>query len=439
MSARSNRTGKKAAVLLTAAAMITLAACGGSPSAAEDPATGTDTGTGAAEEVDLRIAWSGSDARTQVTQEALDLYMDRNPHVNIEVEFTTSANFWDRLTTQVAGGNAPDIIQMSGRFLGRYATSDTLLDLETLPIDISGWEPGPLEAQTVDGTLYAIPGGLDGHAVVYNATKLAELGIDPPEEDWTWSEFADLATEISDAAGEGYWGSKDAGFRYEPLQSFLAGKGKKLFEDGALGFEADDLREYWQLWADLREADAVVPAAKQAEGSHNPEDSGLVQGFAAIDFYTSSQYGNLLGLTEDELGMVPYPFADDGTPGQVSRVSLGWSITAGTEHPEEAAKLVDFIVNDPDAGTILGTSRGVPPSPEVRAQVREEVDEAQLADFDLLQFVQSHDADITPVLPTRWPDIETLLERTHDEIAFGQISLDDGVAKFMAEAEGLMG
>lgn len=437
MSARPSRTfRRRAAAVLGAAIAITLAACGSaSPSDSDDGGTG-----GSEEDVDLRIAWSGSDARTAATQEALDLYMERNPHVDIEVEFTTAANFWDRLTTQVAGGNAPDIIQMSGRFLGQYASNDTLLDLETLNIDVSDWEPGPLEAQTVNGTLYAIPAGLDSHAVVYDATKLSELGIDPPEQDWTWSEFADLAREVSDAAGEDYWGSKDAGFRYEPLQSYLAGQGKKLFEDdGSLGFEADDLREFWNFWEELRADGAVVPAAKQAEGSHNPEDSGVVNGFSAIDFTTSSQYANFAGLTSNEIGMVPYPFADDGTPGQVSRVSLGWSITASTEHPEEAAKLVDFIVNDPEAASIMGTVRGVPPSPEIRAQVREEVDEVESTTFDLLEFVNSHDAEITPVLPTRWPDIESLLERTHDEIAFGRISVDDAVEQFMTQAEGMTG
>lgn len=90
----------------------------------------------------------------------VDLYTELNPNVTIEVEYTTSTNFWDRLTTQVAGGNAPDIIQMSGQILAQYASNQVLLPMDDIigdAISVEGWDEGLLEAQTIDGVLYGVP------------------------------------------------------------------------------------------------------------------------------------------------------------------------------------------------------------------------------------------------------------------------------------------
>lgn len=430
---RRFRTRTAVAALAVGGLTITLAGCGqsdeGSSGGAED------------EDVVLRIAWSGSDDRNVRTQDALDLYMDEHPNVEIKVEYTTSTNFWDRLTTQVAGGNAPDIIQMSGQLLARYATSDVLLDFGEFvpdPVSDEGWEAQPLEAQTIDGTLYGMPPGVDGHAVLYDASKFEELGIQPPDSEWTWSEFGDLAQQISDAAGDGYYGSEDGGPQYEALQSFVNQRGKQLFDGDELGFDEEDLTDFWQMWSDLRESGATVPADLQTAQGANPENSGIVQGYAAMDFTTSSQYTNFVGLSPNTVGMTTYPFGDDGEPGQVWRAGLAWSITKNTEFPEQAADLIDFLVNDSEAGAILQTTRGVPASPAIREEVREEVDETELASFEYLDLIQSYDAQITPVLPVGFGDFNELFQRLYYEVAFERMSVDDAVAQFFTEAPGLL-
>lgn len=437
MTVRTTRQRAVTALTATMGAVLVagLAACG-----SDGDSAGAEGGDG---DVSLRIAWSGSDERNTRTQDALDLYMDQNPNVDVSVEYTTATNFWDRLTTQVAGGNAPDIIQMSGQVLSQYATSDVLLDLGPFvddgTIDVEGWEEEPLEAQTIDGTLYGIPPGLDGHALVYDATKFEELGIEAPAETWTWSEFGDLAREIAAAGGEGYYGTEDGGPQYEVLQSFLNQRGKQLFEGNELGFEAQDVKDLWQFWGDLREDGAAVPADLQTAQGANPENSGVVQGYAAMDFTTSSQYTNFVGLSPGEVGMATYPFGDDGAPGQVWRAGMAWSVTRTSANADEAAKLIDFLVNDSEAGALLQTTRGVPASPVIREEVLGTVDETEQRSFEHLETVQAHDALVTPVLPTGFGDFNDLYQRIYYEYAFGRMSLDEAVDQFMSEAPGLLG
>ena len=410
---------------------VVIAGCGGS---------GDQAGQG---DVELRVAWSGSDDRNARTQEALDLFMERNPDVSIKVEYTTTTNFWDRLTTQVAAGEAPDIIQMSGQTLAQYATNDVLFDMGEFmpdPIDVSDWEEEPLAAQTFDDTLYGIPPALDGHALIYDATKFEELGIEPPTETWTWSEFADLARAVKAAAGDDYYGTEDGGAQYEVLQSFLLQRGKVMFDaDGRLGFDRQDVVDLWTFWAGLRDEGTAVPADVQMEYGTSPENSGVVQGFAAMDFAVSSLYTNYVALTPRDVGITTYPFGDDGTPGQVWRAGFAWSITRSSDHPDEAARLIDFLVNDPDAGEILLTTRGVPASPAIREEVRAVVDEADQASFDYLDTLLEHGATITPLLPAGFRDFRDLYERLYYEVAFGRMTIEEGADELMAQAERIAG
>lgn len=418
-----------AAITALTAALLT--GCGDSDDQAEDGA------------VELRVAWSGSDERNRRTQEALDLYMERNPHLSITVEYTSTTDFWDRLTTQVAAREAPDIVQMSGQTLAQYATNDVLYDMAEFtpdPIDVADWEEEPLAAQTFDGTLYGIPPALDGHALVYDATKFEELGLEPPSETWTWSEFADLARAVKTAAGDDYYGTEDGGAQYEVLQSFLLQRGRELFdEDGRPGFERQDIVDLWTFWAELRDEGVAVPANVQTEYGTSPENSGVIQGFAAMDFAVSSLYTNYVALTQRDVGITTYPFGDDGTPGQVWRAGFSWSITRGSDHPEEAARLIDFLVNDPDAGELLLTSRGVPASPAIREEVRAVVDEADQASFDYLETLQAHDATINPLMPTGFPDFRDLYERLYYEVAFDRMTIDEGADELLRQAEQLLG
>lgn len=434
MQAQSfSRRARRTAVAVLAAAGLVAGIAGCAPGGSGDPDG----------PVTLRIAWSGSEDRTQRTQAALDLYMERNPNVTIEVEYTTSTNFWDRLTTQVAGGNAPDIIQMSGQILAQYATNDVLLALDDeiigTIISVDGWDQGLLDAQTIDGGLYGVPPGVDGHAMIYDATKLAELGIAPPPNDWTWDDYAALTTEISEAAGDGYYGSEDGGPQYEVLQTFLAQRGKALFdEDGQLGFDEQDVTDIWNMFTELRRAGATVPADLQTAQGANPENSGVVQDYAAFDFTTSSQYTNFVGLSPRDVDMVTYPFANDGTPGQIWRSGLAWSITRTSPNIDTAADLIDFLVNDSEAGALLQTTRGVPAAPAIRAEVLEQVDEVEARSFEYLDTVLSYDAIATPIFPPGFADVRDLYQRLYYEVAFDRLSVDEAVAQFFAEAPGYL-
>lgn len=443
MSTLNSPLRRTRALALGAALLMALAACSGAPTPSGQAPTGGPTDAPSldtSQPVSLRIAWSGSQDRTDRTLQAIDRFKAKYPNVSVEYESTTSTNFWDKLTTQVAGGNAPDIIQMSGQTLKQYVTNGALMDIQPYvdngTIDLSGWEQPLLDAQTIDGVLYGIPPGVDGHAIIYNATLLEKLGIAAPTAKWTWNDFATFTCQVHEKGGDGVWGTENNGLGYEAFQVFLAQRGKTMFNpDGtAVGFDAQDLKDWWGYWGDLQARECAVPAQVQQENGLNPENSGVIKGFGAVDFSTSSQFTNFVSLTSDKLAMALYPFGNDGTGGQVWRAGLAWSITNNSKYADWAAELISFLVNDSEAGADQGTTRGVPASPTIRAEVEATLNETEALVFKNLADVQAlPDSEITPVLPSGFSTWLSAFQRTYFEFAFGQKSLDDAVNSFLTE------
>ncbi len=59
----------------------------------------------------------------------IDAYMKANPDVKISGQPGEFNSYWDKLATQTAGGQAPDIIQMDMNYISEYGTRGALLDL----------------------------------------------------------------------------------------------------------------------------------------------------------------------------------------------------------------------------------------------------------------------------------------------------------------------
>ena len=64
----------------------------------------------------LRCFWWGNPDRDKRTKTLLDTYGQKN-NLQIAAETVGWGDYWTKLATQVAGGNAPDLIQMDYRYL----------------------------------------------------------------------------------------------------------------------------------------------------------------------------------------------------------------------------------------------------------------------------------------------------------------------------------
>ena len=89
----------------------------------------------------------------------------------------------------------------------------------------------------------------------------AQARLPPPGFETNWKDFGDLCVELTRAAGRpGVWAANDASGRNFALDAWLRQRGKGLFTTTGLGFGADDAREWFDYWADLRQRGGAGPA-----------------------------------------------------------------------------------------------------------------------------------------------------------------------------------
>jgi len=220
----------------------------------------------------------------------------------------------------------------------------------------------------------------------------------------------------------------------------LARTAKKLYDaDGARHFEKEDAVEWFKLWADLRAANAVVPADVQASSPPSAADTSLVvKGQVALQSASASQLFGLQALTQDALGLLTFPNGPAGS-GMVPPLS-GQYITAyeGTQHPETVAKFIDFLVNDPEAGLILGNTRGVPPAGKIRDALAAQATPVDKVMYDYISLVSEVAPPVTWVQFPLDNELIKLMQLTSEKIGFNAKSVDAAVEEFMKELDKLI-
>lgn len=408
-----NRTARLSLVLAGVTAVsLALAGCAGGTSTADQ---GGD--------VTLRFAWWGSDARHTATQAAIKAFEAANPGITVDPEFGDWGGYWDRLATQTAGGNAPDVMQMSDAYLAEYAGRGVLLPLDGRPeIDLSGLDAGGVASGEVDGSLYALQAGANFPAVVANPAVFKAAGIEMPDDStWTWDDYAKVAADLS-KAGVGAVGT-DSIIGDPVTNAWLLQHGASLFTaDGKVGFGKDDLTGFFELVSKLSNSGAAPqPSVITEQMVLSPDQWGIATGKSAMGF----GWSNLLTTFEKALGspltLLRLP-TDSKTSGLYLRGAMYYSISAGTKHPAESAKLVNFLLNDKAAANELLAERGLPLNTEIRQYIADKVSEPQQR---LIAFtVDNADAfGKAPAVPAvGGGTYDQVIQRAISDVLFGSVT-----------------
>ena len=385
----------------------------------------------------LRMSWWGGADRAKRTNEAVAVFVKRNPNVRIDTDSVGWGDYWTRLATQVAGGNAPDLIQMDYRYMFEYARRSALRPLDDLipdPLAIADFGEANLGTGRVDGKLYGVSMGINSTAMFYDRTAIEGLGLKVPDLSLNWAQFAELAVAITKAANKrGYFGVQDAGYVEPAFEVFVRQRGKPLYDDsGKLGFARDDVAEWFDYWDRLRKAGGAVAGEIQALDKGQPETSVLTTGRAPIVFAHSNQLVAWQGVNKNKLGMSGSPRGE--RPGQYYKPTMQMSIAAGAANPREAARVISFLSVDPEAGAILEGERGNPPSAAMRGAILGRLDEPSKIQLEYIAAIAERVAPIPPPPPKGAGEIEQLLRRIYEKVSLGQATAPQAASEFHAEA-----
>jgi multiple sugar transport system substrate-binding protein len=417
---------------LVAAGFVLALVASGCGNGDDDPADGT---------VELSFSWWGSDSRHEYTQEIIELFEAQHENITVEPIFTDFNSYWDQLATSTAGGNAPDIITMEERFLKEYVVNGQLLDLTTVPdvLDISTIDELALAAGRIDGGLYTIASGVNAFSVVADPQIFEDAGVPFPDDTaWTWQDYVNLSVQITentggDAFGAQAFGTNEAGFNVYARQ-----RGEALYNpDGSLGFSAQTLADWWSLSLEQTAQGGTPPADETVEiGATGPDQSLLATNRGAMGTWWTNQLGALSGAAGRELTLLRQPGESAGVrPGMYFKPAMSYSISAHTEHPEEAATFVDFLLNSPEAAELMLNDRGLPANPQIREHIAPMLPESEQQVAEFMAEIGPELVDPPPPPPTGAGETVSIMQRIYEQVLFEQLTPLEAAEQFMQEVD----
>lgn len=198
---------KLVAVLMTAAMVTSLAACGSSDAPAAETTAPAETKTEETATAEAEV----SDAEDTITimvppitgtyVEKLDTwvkeYQETHPNIQVEVIATSWDEHTSKATTMALAGEAPDIIEVDYSDIGSYAEMGVGVNLADY-LDssvLADFDQNALDYMTLDGSVYGLPLYISIQALGGNKEMLEAAGADVEKiqtEGWTFDEFLDI-------------------------------------------------------------------------------------------------------------------------------------------------------------------------------------------------------------------------------------------------------
>lgn len=421
------RFRKTGVVAAAAAVVLALGACGGGASPQSDGGP-----------VELRFSWWGSDKRAQLTQAAIAAFEAENPNIKIKPEYGDWSGYWDKLATQVAANDAPDIIQMDEKYITEYSTRGALLDLSKYEVDTSKLDKAALNAGKSEDGLTGIAAGINAATILANPAVFKAAGVElPDDKTWTWEDFGRISAELTGKSPKGTYGSAAYGTDEASLGVWLRQNGKSLYtSDGKLGFEPSDIADWWAFLKELSEKKAVPSASEVVEAEAAALDqSGLATGKNGLAFWWSNQLPALEKAAGTDLQILRFP----STTGKAAdaklwyKASQFWSASSRTKHPVETAKFINFLANNTKAGEALLADRGVYPNSDVRTAIEPKLTPA---DIKVVKFIDQIKGELgeAPAPPPKGAGaIQEIVKRYTSEVLFNRLSTEEAGKKAVDE------
>jgi len=413
------------------------------PEPAAPPATTEPAATPAVETDDsecsvetpcaITFRWWGGDDRQRRTLEAIELFEEQNPDIVVTPLPVSFSGYYDQLSIEFAAGTAPDVFQLDAARPREFGSQGLLLPLNDL-LDTTYLPQAQLDEASYDGVIYAAPHTGNAPSVLLNADLFAEAGVPLPDSDtWTWDDFQQITADLSNGLPDGSW----------PVELIPVNLGRvwlnQRFDGGFFSANGDVAApvELLSQWFDFMKTlidDGVAPPASETVQlfTVGPEESLMGQNRSAIMFAPSSTISQMTAASGANLVLARFPGeSSEDRVGTMVDVGIYYGASARTPHPYAAARLINFLVNDPDAGLLLGVDRGLPLNSEVAAAVYPTVDSVAQQQFDYMNRVFAAGGTAHPRAPGGFLSID--VNRAVEGVIFGQVNPDDAASTFAAE------
>jgi ABC-type glycerol-3-phosphate transport system substrate-binding protein len=176
---------------------------------AASPATDTSASADAPSQAVISITYTNysSGADKALWDELIGFFHDKTPGIEVTylpVPGDSWGEYFDKLATMIAGGNAPDVVRVAIEGTKLFVAKELATPIDDFMEDdpeieeyLSDVNEQLLNVFVVDGATYELPFDWNNMVMWYNTMMFEEAGIERPAEDWTVDQWLDTAMKLT--------------------------------------------------------------------------------------------------------------------------------------------------------------------------------------------------------------------------------------------------
>lgn len=303
--------------------------------------------TASAQQVTLRFVAHADPPGPEMLEKLCEEFSKEHPNINVKFEHIPYGQIMAKLTTQIIGGEPPDVADLLDRWAKHFAGMDALIPInEYIP---EGFEniflPEHWKYMESEGKQIGVPYCVGIQALLYNKDIFSEVGIPVPEkfEDaWSWHQLLKIAKEVKEKANLRY------GFVHWPFstpsrisQYLVAEGGSVLSED--LTKPAIDSPIAIRFLTEVQETftTGLVPPENWLAGQTWPDPMLKLFTLGRVALRCGSgghEIRGLIEITDFEWGFTPMP-TTLAVPGSLVMFKGGRH-----PHPKEAFEFISYLI-----------------------------------------------------------------------------------------------
>jgi len=272
---------------------------------------------------------------------------EKNEDITVEFRPIALDDLVNETLKAVATGNAPDMTALDNPDFAMFSSRGAMLDITdrvaaSSVIKADQYYAGPWASVMWDGKVYGVPKATNTIALFYNKDLFAKAGIANPPE--TWDELLDDARKLNDPANNVYgltWSARaneEGTFQFLPWIQMSGGSYSAVNGEGTV--KALDL---WKTMIDekLGSQDVLSQGQWDSTGTFNA-------GNAAMAISGPWELGRMSTDAKFDWGVTLLPTQTKGGARSSAMGDFDWGIFAGTKHPDEAFRMMEYFVSQSD-------------------------------------------------------------------------------------------
>ncbi|SFX04193.1 ABC transporter substrate-binding protein [Ruminococcus sp. XPD3002] len=316
------------------------------------------------EKTEITFSWWGNDYRNEYTMSAIEKFEELHPDIHVKCSYSEWTGFEERNRIRMLSGTEEDVMQINIGWLDEYSSDGNgYFDLEMLKdhIDLSGFDDNMLDYGRKNGVLNALPIAMNAETVYINKSIYDKYGLDVPD---TWDDLYKAAEKMRADGVYPLAGSKKSMWLYSIAYAEQTCQKSIMDYNGHIRFNVNELMVMIDFYVGLVVGN-VVP--KVEDFNKLNIDNGVYAGTVGWISDAMNYYGKAID-NGSEITVAPYTawMPEKAGSGWFAKPATLYAISRNTEHPQEAAMLMDFLLNSSDMADYQGLDKGVPISTHAR-------------------------------------------------------------------------